>query len=60
MTETIAAIATASRNGSISILRVSGPEAVFRVSRIFHSGEDLTGVESHTVHYGGSDARGRN
>ena len=51
MSETIAAIATASGNGSISILRVSGPEAVCVVDEIFVNA-DLSGSDSHTIHYG--------
>ena len=41
MSETIAAIATASGNGSISILRVSGPEAVFVVDGLFFQKKHL-------------------
>lgn len=53
---TIAAIATSSKNGSISIIRVSGEDALSFVSEIFCSknGEkiDLTECETHTIHYG--------
>ena len=51
MSETIAAIATASGNGSISILRVSGPEAVCVVDSVFLH-VDLTDAPTHTIHYG--------
>ena len=51
MSNTIAAIATASGNGSISILRVSGPEAVCVVDGIFFH-DDLSAAASHTIHYG--------
>ncbi len=51
MSETIAAIATASGNGSISILRVSGPESVCVVDGIFLN-DDLSKAASHTIHYG--------
>ena len=54
--ETIAAIATSSKNGSISILRISGEEACRTVSRIFYNekGEriDLCSCKTHTIHYG--------
>lgn len=54
--ETIAAIATSSKNGSISILRISGEEACRTVSRIFYNGKgeriDLCSCETHTIHYG--------
>lgn len=51
MSDTICAISTALGIGAISIIRVSGPEAIFKVATIF-KGEDLTKVESHTIHYG--------
>lgn len=54
--KTIAAIATSSKNGSISIIRVSGGEALSCVSRIFcnAAGEpvDLTECQTHTIQYG--------
>ena len=58
--QTIAAIATASANGSISILRISGPEAVcvadklFRVKKSDGSfvGANLVDAPTHTIHYG--------
>lgn len=54
--DTIAAIATSSKNGSISIIRVSGDDACFSVGQIFcdKNGNmiDLTKKESHTVHFG--------
>lgn len=53
---TIAAIATSSKNGSISIIRISGEEALVCASKIFFSagGEsiDLTNCQTHTIHYG--------
>ncbi|QAY67496.1 tRNA uridine-5-carboxymethylaminomethyl(34) synthesis GTPase MnmE [Paenibacillus protaetiae] len=50
--DTIAAIATAIGEGGIAIIRVSGPEAIEGVGRIFRSKTALQDAESHTVHYG--------
>ena len=50
MNDTIAAISTAT-GGSISIIRVSGPDSIKIVNKIF-KGEDLLNVNSHTIHYG--------
>ncbi len=51
MEETIAAIATPLGVGAISIIRVSGSNAIDIVNKIF-KGKDLTTVPSHTIHYG--------
>ncbi len=51
MNDTIAAISTALGIGAISIIRVSGEDAVSIVNNIF-KGKDLTKVESHTINYG--------
>lgn len=51
MEDTIVAISTAVGKGAISIVRVSGPEAVQKVNNIF-KGKDLTKCSSHTIHYG--------
>ncbi len=50
--DTIAAIATAVGEASISVIRVSGPEAVAEVSHIFKGRVPLDQADSHTVHYG--------
>ena len=53
--DTIAAIATASGNSGIGIIRVSGDEAIEVVDKIFrpaNKNKKLANVESHTVHYG--------
>lgn len=54
--DTIAAIATSSKNGSISVIRVSGEESFSFVSKIFYNSNneniDLNLCETHTVHYG--------
>lgn len=50
MDDTIAAISTAQGIGAISIIRVSGPEAIRIVNNIFS--KDIMNVLSHTIHYG--------
>ena len=50
MNDTICAISTSAGIGAISIVRVSGPEAIDIVSKIFT--KDLSKVESHTINYG--------
>ncbi|MFC5703152.1 tRNA uridine-5-carboxymethylaminomethyl(34) synthesis GTPase MnmE [Cohnella faecalis] len=50
--DTIAAIATALGEGSIAVVRVSGPQAVECIAPLFRSKSDLREVASHTVHYG--------
>lgn len=49
--DTIVGISTALGRGAISIVRVSGAEAIETVNKIFR-GKDLKKVNSHTVHYG--------
>lgn len=51
MNDTICAISTALGVGAISIIRLSGKEAISIVSKLF-SGKDLTKVATHTIHYG--------
>ena len=51
MNDTICAIATSQGAGAISIIRVSGEEAVSIVNSVF-KGKDLTKVNSHTINYG--------
>lgn len=51
MNDTICAISTSLGVGAISIIRVSGEDAIKKVAGLF-SGKDLTKVESHTIHYG--------
>lgn len=50
MEDTIAAISTALGVGAISIIRVSGPEAIEIVNKIFD--KNITNAKSHTIHYG--------
>lgn len=55
METTIAAISTAMSESGIGIIRVSGPEAVDIVSRIYRSKggkKDIKKVPTHTIHYG--------
>ena len=51
MEDTIVAISTALQKGAISIIRLSGKEAINIVESIF-KGQNLTKVPSHTIHYG--------
>lgn len=49
--DTITAISTPIGEGAISIVRLSGPDAIAIVNRIFQ-GKNLHEVDSHTIHYG--------
>ena len=51
MNDTICAISTALGVGAISIIRVSGEEAINKVANLF-DGKNLNEVKSHTIHYG--------
>lgn len=51
MNDTIAAISTAQGVGAISIIRVSGPDAITTVQKIF-SNDAFLDAPSHTIHYG--------
>lgn len=53
-TETIAAISTAMGNSGISIIRISGEDALLIADRVFvsKSGLQLSKADSHTIHYG--------
>lgn len=51
MEDTITAISTALGVGAISIIRVSGPDSINIVNKIF-KGKDLTQSKTHTIHYG--------
>ncbi len=53
--DNIAAIATPLGTGSISVIRVSGSEAIQNINKIFKSAKknfDLLKAPSHTLHYG--------
>jgi len=49
--DTICAIATPFGTGGLSVIRVSGEEAISKVNTIF-KGKNLLKAKSHTVHYG--------
>ncbi len=51
MNDNICAISTALGVGAISIIRVSGPDSILIVNKIF-KGKDLTKVKTHTINYG--------
>ncbi len=51
MNDTIAMISTPIGSGGISIIRVSGQEALEIVTKIY-KGKDLFKVATHTIHYG--------
>jgi len=50
--DTIVASATPSGTGAISIVRVSGSEAIRLIDKVFAGKKKLTEVDSHTIHYG--------
>jgi tRNA modification GTPase len=56
--ETIVAPATAPGIAAISVVRLSGKEAIAIATRLF-SGRDLASQPSHTLHYGTVSAGGR-
>lgn len=54
-TDTIAAIATGLSNAGISIIRISGTDALYIIDRIYRSKKGikvLSKENSHTIHYG--------
>ena len=53
--DTIAAIATGTTNAGISIIRISGSNAISVADTLFVSKKEnkkLSSVKSHTLHYG--------
>ena len=51
--DTIAAISTPPGEGAISIVRLSGEQAVAIANKVYRSGtKDLAKVPTHTIHYG--------
>ena len=50
MEDTIVAISTTTGVGAISIIRLSGPESINIINKVFT--KDLSNVDSHTIHYG--------
>jgi tRNA modification GTPase len=51
-TDTIAAIATPAGEGSISVIRLSGPEAILIAAKGFRGKDKLGSVPSHSAHHG--------
>lgn len=51
MSDTIVAISTSLGTGAISLIRLSGPEAIKITNSVF-KGIDLTTAKTHTIHYG--------
>lgn len=52
MGETITALATPPGVAGLSVIRVSGNEAISIVSKSFRGKNDLNDAKSHTIHYG--------
>lgn len=50
--ETICAISTPPGVGGIAVIRVSGPEAIGIVDKIFNGSKPLSGLKTHTAHFG--------
>ena len=50
--DTIAAIATPSGDGAISVIRVSGPNSIPVVDSLFHGKSKIIDSPSHRIHYG--------
>lgn len=50
--DTIAALATPNGVGAISVIRVSGPNAIDSVDNVFVGKRKLVDCASHTIHYG--------
>ena len=51
MSDTICAISTSLGIGAVSMIRISGPEAISIVNNLF-SGDNLNTCDTHTIHYG--------
>ena len=51
MTDTICALATAP-GGALGIIRISGPQALEILSRVFHGSGDVQTYPANTIHYG--------
>lgn len=52
ITDTIGAISTPLGEGGIAVIRVSGPDAIPVVDRLFQTKTRLSEADTHTVHYG--------
>jgi tRNA modification GTPase len=58
--DTIVALATPAGTGAISVIRVSGPDAIYSVDKIFKGNKKLIEVDSHTIHYGNIESKDQN
>lgn len=54
--DTIAAVSTANAMGAVSMIRISGDEAIAIASRLI--GKDLSGAKGYTIHYGTIQEKG--
>ncbi|MDQ7816427.1 MAG: tRNA uridine-5-carboxymethylaminomethyl(34) synthesis GTPase MnmE [Melioribacteraceae bacterium] len=50
--DTIVALATPPGIGAISIIRVSGPDSIAAVDKIFKGRKQISSASTHTIHYG--------
>jgi tRNA modification GTPase len=50
--DTIVALATPAGTGAISVIRVSGPSAIYSVDKVFSGKKKLAETDTHTIHYG--------
>ncbi|MFO7448117.1 MAG: tRNA uridine-5-carboxymethylaminomethyl(34) synthesis GTPase MnmE [Ignavibacteriaceae bacterium] len=50
--DTIAAVATPSGAGAISVIRISGPRSFSAVDSIFTGKNKISSADTHTIHYG--------
>ena len=50
--DTICAIASAMSQAGIGVIRISGPNSIEKIDRIFRGKEKLSEAQSHTIHYG--------
>jgi tRNA modification GTPase len=59
--DTISAISTATGNGGIGIVRMSGKEAIEIADKLFVSpkGKKLSEQKSHTIHFGTIEVDGK-
>ncbi|MBO8164804.1 MAG: tRNA uridine-5-carboxymethylaminomethyl(34) synthesis GTPase MnmE [Brevibacillus sp.] len=50
--DTIAAVATPMGEGGIAVIRISGPDAIPIVDKVYKGKHSLSAVDTHTIHYG--------
>jgi len=50
--DTIAAVATPLGEGSIAVIRISGPDSIAIADKVYQGKRSLSEAPSHTVHYG--------